>query len=308
MTVSAIVCTRDRAESLKSFFESARAVDPGPSGAEWVIVDNGSSDHTREVVDAFRPAASMPVRYVFEPEVGLSRARNAGVASSSGDVVLFTDDDVRVPPDWVKRMASTLEDADAVVGGIVIAPQLLRPWMTPRLRVAVGASTELLDPHRPQTMIGANMGLRREALEAAGGFDEALGAGTERGAGEDSWLALRLRGLGRSIRGNLDCAVDHHFDASRLRRESLIRLAQRAGRADAYVISRQPGVPRVPSPAAVFAHDVRLRFWRRSRRLAAEGITEREFDWIVRAEYARAIRLEMKSLATDGRQESSTSP
>src|SRR5262245_4534356 len=100
MQVSIVICTYDRCALLDRMLESLRALVV-PPGVTWevVVVNNGSDDDTTAVLA--RHAALLPLERVFEPALGLSRARNAGVAASSGDLLLFTDDDVRVSPTWM---------------------------------------------------------------------------------------------------------------------------------------------------------------------------------------------------------------
>ncbi len=93
--ISIIICTRDRAESLK---ETLRAVGetlvPDDLDVEVLVVDNGSRDRTRRVVRQAKLWGRAP-RYVYEPRLGLSCARNTGMAAARGAVLLWTDDDVR---------------------------------------------------------------------------------------------------------------------------------------------------------------------------------------------------------------------
>ena len=97
--VSIVVSTRDRTSlfphSLRSLVMRSSAVP-----FEIVVVDNGSSDSTGNVVRAWTRRDER-VRLVEEPKVGLSFAKNAGLRSVRGSLVLFTDDDVVVPDGWV---------------------------------------------------------------------------------------------------------------------------------------------------------------------------------------------------------------
>lgn len=107
--VSVVVCTRDGAGRIGPALASVRASldDAAAHGvpAELVLVDSASADGTRAVLDA--AAAEDPrVRVVAVGRPGLSRARNAGGRAARGRAVLFTDDDVRVPPHWVRSTGS----------------------------------------------------------------------------------------------------------------------------------------------------------------------------------------------------------
>ncbi len=106
-----VVCTRGRPDQLRECLASIAAETA--AGRETIVVDNGPDPATKAVV-----AAQPAVRYVAEPRPGLSRARNAGVAAASGDVVVFVDDDVRPEPGWVDPLlrAFDADDIDVVCG------------------------------------------------------------------------------------------------------------------------------------------------------------------------------------------------
>jgi len=105
--VTAIICTRNRATQLSQVLESAShlVVPPGLSW-EFIVVDNGSSDNTADVVRRY--AGRLPLRIVREEIPGLSNARNRGVAEARGDYICWTDDDVRLDPNWLAAYAAAL--------------------------------------------------------------------------------------------------------------------------------------------------------------------------------------------------------
>ena len=175
--VSLIICTRNRAKQLEVCLASvARIRCERPW--EAVIVDNGSCDDTRAVVSKFFENNAVRGRYAWEPESGLSRARNAGVNASSGDIVAFTDDDCYPAPDFLDRICETFADpCIGFMGGRIL---LHDPGDYP---LTVNESLETLRFTAggivPCAAVqGANMAFRRAALVAVGGFDPTLGAGT----------------------------------------------------------------------------------------------------------------------------------
>ena len=237
-SVSIIICTRDRAESLRQTLESlSKCQVPADLMAELVVVDNGSTDHTQAIVEASVFDGS-PVRRVSEQAPGLSRARNAGLRATSSDVILFTDDDVRVPDGWISGMCRPIlaGEADAVAGGVHF-PADYEPRLSEepfRSRRSWLASTENIDPHEPDSFVGANMAFSRQVVEALGEFDPQLGAGAL-GFCEESLFAYRLIDAGWRIKTALNVSVEHHFDLSRLTRKTLLSMAARMGRSAAYV-------------------------------------------------------------------------
>lgn len=241
--ISVIICTRDRAESLRQTLASLAHVRvPHGCGAELLVLDNGSRDHTRDVVAAARVPA-FDVRYVCEPSPGQSRARNTGVRASRGRVVLFTDDDVRPPSDWVERVCGPIlrGEADVVAGGVRIAPHLERPGLRGLIRTWY-AATDHLTPDTPGLVgVGANMAFCRRVWDSIGGFDERLGPGALGGA-DDTLCFEQARAAGFRIRPVLDCEVEHHFDPARLSRASILRCAAAYGRSAGYLQYHWRGV------------------------------------------------------------------
>ncbi len=130
------MCTRNRADSLSRSLETiVTSMHASELDIELVVVDNGSSDRTASVLaDLRRENAELSM--VAEETAGIARARNAGLRAARGRAVLYTDDDTRVPPDWITKMAAPLlsGEADAVAGGVVMAAELERDWMTTDLR------------------------------------------------------------------------------------------------------------------------------------------------------------------------------
>lgn len=228
--VTVVVCTRNRKKDLARHLGSVvGAVDSSRLGAELVVVDNGSSDGTTELMRERHPGA----RVVREEVPGLAVARNSGVRAARGTVVLFTDDDVDVPLDWPDRMAAPLlaGDAEVVVGGIRVDDSLRRDWMSPWLlqNFADYPVPVLTDPD----VVGANFGALRTVLQEVP-FDERLGVPPYQ-RHEDAFFGVQVRERGYRILGVGGEPVAHHFDPSRLETASLVGLAAAAGRCSAYV-------------------------------------------------------------------------
>ena len=234
MTASIIIVTRNRVADLRQTLEAMKVVRvPDGLEIELLVVDNGSSDETAEVVRSTH-LDKIRVRYVHEEIRGLSRGRNRALAETTGEVVVFTDDDVRFPETWLSAMTGPISSgyAKVVCGGVMIAPHLLRPWMTPISRSWL-ASTELLHPREPENLVGANMAFSREVLRKVPGFDIELGAGAL-GCGEETLFSLQLRLAGYHIFNRLDTHVEHHFQPVRLERDSWLDAAEKQGASLAY--------------------------------------------------------------------------
>ena len=299
--VSIVICTRNRAESLRQTLESiARVEKPKYLSVELIVVDNGSTDATASVArDINLPG--LPVRYVLESRPGLSFARNAGIATAAGDFILFCDDDVRPSSTWLAGMCAKLLSgkAEAVAGGITIAPALVRPWMTLYLR-AVLASTESLDPDSPGRLIGANMAVSRGVFSRIPLFDSELGAGAL-GYGEETLFASQLLAAGFRIAGALNADVEHHFDPSRLSRRALLSAADKSGRSEAYKAWHWSHEIPEPCDHSFGSYRRDARMWAKlvrhriaDRRDPCVPTTDWEFQQVKSIAFRRQLRIEMQ--------------
>ncbi len=229
--VSVIICTHNNADSLEKTLRAFQQVQiPEEWNVELIVVDNASTDETAAVI---REAAhGLPVSYHYEPEKGLSRARNAGLIAASGEVILFTDDDVIPCGDWLGKMAMPLltHQCDAVTGRIQLARHLVRPWMKPMHDVWLAAAQVVA-----VELVGACMGIHRRVLERVPGFDAELGAGAL-GFAEETLFSNQLSAAGYSLHVIDEPCVEHHPRASRLVRKEWLAAAKHRGRSAAYVL------------------------------------------------------------------------
>jgi glycosyltransferase involved in cell wall biosynthesis len=235
MKVSIVICTRNRCKDLRLTLEAMGRLHVRKDFlCELLVVDNGSDDDTAGTVRSTR-ATNMPIRYLYEARRGQSNARNRGLAEARGDIFLFTDDDVRPAPNWAEGMCGPIREgkADAIAGGVLLAPELERPWMTPMHRAWLAASSRL-DPCNPQQMIGANMAFARDVLARVPGFDPELGPGAT-GGGDDLLFSFQLKEAGFRIKSALDVAVVHHFQPIRLSRAQWLAAAQSHADTQAYL-------------------------------------------------------------------------
>jgi glycosyltransferase involved in cell wall biosynthesis len=178
---------------------------------ELILVDNGSSDGTRDVLAAFAASSGLDACVVHEPHPGLAAARNTGWRRARGRVVAFTDDDCYPAPDYVDQLLACFREAElGYLGGRVLLfdPRDARVTIQEsRLRVDIAPRSFL----RTGLVHGANMAVCRDALERSGGFDERFGAGTALYCAEDVDLLARASALG--YRGAYDprpTVLHHH--------------------------------------------------------------------------------------------------
>src|SRR3954464_9854924 len=218
-TVSVVICsyTRSRRQWLEEAVASVRAQTVPP--LEVVV----AVDHNPELFAWVQTALPDAVAVASEGPRGLSGARNAGVAAARGDVVAFLDDDAVAAPDWLDRLLGPY-DAPRVLGvGGSIAPRWIDgapPGFPAEFGWVVGCSYVGLPTARAPVgnLVGANMAIRRDVLDRAGGFASALGRVGRLPAGcEETELCIRA---GRGHAGGVfvhepGARVDHTVPAAR---------------------------------------------------------------------------------------------
>jgi GT2 family glycosyltransferase len=212
--ISVVVCTRDRPEVLRDCLSSMRRMTYEP--LEILVVDNAPTSDATMLVAAELALDDARIRYTREPQPGLSRARNHGMAAAKFDLLAFTDDDIYVEPGWPAAIAAgfTADSLTACVTGPVASRSLdtaseryfdaRYPWgdsYSPR-RYDLGA-------HRDESPLypfkagifgtGANFAVRRDVMERLGGFDVLLGAGGPGKGGEDLDAFARIVLAGHRI-------------------------------------------------------------------------------------------------------------
>lgn len=231
MDATIVVCTYNRAESLRDTLEALRALR-FPSDCAWevLVIDNNSGDHTKSVVE--ETVRVWPrLRYVFEGTQGLSHARNRGIAEARGDVILFTDDDVLPEPDWLVTTLAGLDRHNADACGGYIAPIWERPpptWLTERFFGFLALRTDSNEDYpiinAAQAPFGANMAFRRQVFHRVGPFDTRRGRkGQVLAGGEDIEMFERILAAGLNVHFLGHSRVHHKVEAYRLRRAYFLR-------------------------------------------------------------------------------------
>ncbi len=242
MRISVAICTWNRAGSLSKTLETiavalARTTDP----VEVIVVNNNSTDQTDAVIAQF--AGSMPLRRVFEPTPGLSNARNAAVCAASGDYLIWTDDDVRVDPDWLASYGSAFRShPDASFFGGPIIPRfdgapagwLAEAWTSVADAYAARDFGEAPFPFSPDRLpYGANFAVRMEDQRPKR-FDPRLGRcpGDYWLTGEESRLLLELLSEGKTGWWVPAARVEHCIPPERQTTSYIRRYYQGVGRSE----------------------------------------------------------------------------
>jgi GT2 family glycosyltransferase len=216
LKISVVMCTRDRPDTVGQALESVANCDYPTFDIH--VMDQSTNEHTKNIVTelAARFSGKCPIHYHFLEKAGLSRAYNAGMRVSDGEVIAGTDDDVIVPRDWLTRIARAFKE-DPGVGllyGQVLVPESLKEAersgteipslvFTKRERLAKGHGFKVFG-------MGANMAIRRALLDRVGGFDEALGGGGPLRSSQDFDFAFRTYRAGMAVLLAPEVTVDHY--------------------------------------------------------------------------------------------------
>jgi glucosyl-dolichyl phosphate glucuronosyltransferase len=224
MRYSVVIATHNRANDLGQTLDSLARLRPVD---EWevLVVDNNSTDGTREVVTTRARTFPAPLRYLFEAEPGRSPALNTGIRAARGRIVATTDDDVRVPSDWLDQAGAALDGlgCDYVGGRVLPIWNGPRPAWLPERSGKHWAVIALLDygseplEFGARMPLGVNMAFRRSVFDRAGLWDPRIGrrTGTLLGQEVREWC-VRARAAG--LRGCYAPAmiVEHVIPAARL--------------------------------------------------------------------------------------------
>jgi len=225
--ISVIVASYNGDRTLKACLESLQGLNY--ADYEVILVDDGSSDTTPQI--AFLHQFARYVRH--ENNLGLSAARNTGIAAATGEIVAFTDSDCRADQDWLYYLAGDLAQAEfAGIGG----PNLLPPEDSPGAAAVMaspgGPAHVMLTDRQAEHIPGCNMAFFKWALTEIGGFDPVF-----RRAGDDVDLCWRLQQAGYKIGFSPGGFVWHY------RRSSVaeyLRQQHGYGEAEALLVRKHP--------------------------------------------------------------------
>jgi glucosyl-dolichyl phosphate glucuronosyltransferase len=233
--LSVVIPTFNRGEALRLTLRSvlAQRIDVP---YEIVVVDNNSSDSTREIV-----RSCSGVRYFLETRPGAAHVRNSGIERSHGEIIVFIDDDAVAEPNWLQelhRVYREIPDAWCVGGKILPAFQEPVPvWFDQSVRALSGSiavmdlGNETLRLSYPADVWGPNFSITRVALDRVGGFRTDLGpVGTCRRAGEETELCWRVQGAGGGVYYCGQAIVSHFIPPSHMTRAYFRRRAYWYGR------------------------------------------------------------------------------
>jgi glycosyltransferase involved in cell wall biosynthesis len=236
--ITVIICTRNRADSLRqtlaSIFSSSNI-----ELRNWeVLVVETSTDNTAEVCLDFQRRFPEHFRFLTEKRIGKSNALNTAIAAAKGDILAFTDDDVLCEPNYIQAIETVFASysADAAQGRVLLDceggwPEWLDGDYLAMMADFRDYGDEVID--LDGTLCGTNMVVRAQVFEKVGGFAPELGPGGL-GMWEDTEISLRIRRVGCRIIYAPQILVRHPWSQDRLTKSFLRSRYFGQGRAQAY--------------------------------------------------------------------------
>jgi glycosyltransferase involved in cell wall biosynthesis len=263
--VSIIMSTYNRGvlleEAIRSVLSQGAAITPT---FELIVVDNNSTDDTRDIIVNRFVRGDARIRYLFEPQQGLSFARNAGIRAARAALIAFVDDDVRAQPDWVASIVRAFAEHPEVdmVGGRILPiwPAAPPPWLTrdhwtPLALVDYGDAPVAVTRERPICLVGANLSFRRSVFDHVGTFATDFQRVKDTiGSLEDHEFLLRFLRAGRTGLYDPRIVVHAEIQPNRLQRAYHRRWHTGHGHFHALLRSEQMERTRIGTLLGVPAH------------------------------------------------------
>ena len=243
VNIDVVTCTFNRAANLDEtlYALSAQHVD---SDVNWsvLVVDNGSTDATAEVVESHRFRRLLPgLRRVFESERGLTPARRRGVRESTAPWIAFVDDDNLLAPGWLDAIAQAIRSHPQAGG---IGGRVVLDWEEPPPDFLWGLGSCFAEQelgaavHEVGNLVGAGMVVRRTALVECGWLQRPLLAdrvGKRLISGGDVEIAQRILGAGFPLWFTPDAVLRHRISRNRTSWHYLLRVMYGLGGSEALV-------------------------------------------------------------------------
>lgn len=235
--LTVMIATRNRAGGLPRVLAAFARLEAPSGGWKLVVVDNGSTDTTRDVLRTY--AAELPLVPLFEPEPGKNAALNHALEYLDGDLAVFTDDDVLPRPDWLVRLRAAADDHReySLFGGPILPHWESPPpeWVAwvPMGPVFAVRAPSAAGPTDAGTVFGPNMAIRADLFRNGTRFDASMGPrGAEYPMGSEAELLQRLARKGYLAWHVQDAVVEHLIRGSQLDKRWALRRAVRFGRGE----------------------------------------------------------------------------
>jgi L-malate glycosyltransferase len=283
--LTVLIATRNGSRTLTGVLEAFARLHMPSSGWKLVVVDNGSTDRTHEIIESFQTV--LPLTYVFEGSLGKNVALNTGLAHLDGDLVVFTDDDVFPCPDWLIQLRAAADDNSSytMFGGVIlprweVAPSAWLAWVPPAPVFSLTEPRLREGPTDPGFLYGPNMAIRAEVFKGGTRFDASIGPrGADYPMGSETELLQRLKRQGHKAWHVQEAVVEHFIRDYQMEKSWVLKRAIRFGRGQLY-LSKAAEPTAAPSwlgvPSCYF-----LRMIKRWIRIAAAWLKSDEQELLV---------------------------
>lgn len=297
--ISVVIPTFNRAPDLERTLRGIARTDRSNLDVELIIVDNNSSDRTRQVIESFRDC--IRINYLFEERPGKNHALNRALRSANfGKIVVFADDDVDVEPNWLLAIAKSVDDwpEHSVFGGridIVWPSPHVPGWAEDDGIQQFGFTrhdkgTEAHVYAEDELPFGPNYWIRSEVLEGGRTFIESIGPHpSNRILGDETVFLQMLRRDGFEPVYVPDARVGHRIQPQILTEKGIRQRAWQMGRGLVHTI----GLPQRELLEKRRWHWLLMRYRRRLDRLLACWAAHMDFDTNRRVRQVVYRRLEL---------------
>ena len=249
MKLSVSIPTRNRSALLEKALESLLAQTLSQENFEVIIVDNGSTDNTFNIVTSFKSDLKN-IRYFLEHQPGLHVGRHKGCVEAQTDLLVYADDDIEAFPTWLQAIKESFDDADVVlVGGKCLPkfeaapPEWLNAMWSPNpLGERILGHLSVIDlgddtkPVNPDYIYGCNFAIRRSVLLDAGGFHpDAMPQELIRFRGDgETFVSRYVQNMGYKALYNPLASIYHWVPTDRMTTEYFCRRVYNQGISDSY--------------------------------------------------------------------------
>lgn len=244
--ISVVICTYNRDKFIGESLNCLAKQDLSADAFEIIVVDNNSTDNTASIVKKFiEDHPGLNIRYVLEPNKGLSFARNRGIQEAQAPVITYIDDDAEATPGFLQSIVNFMHADPTItgIGGKVIPKysESAEPkWMSKYLNGFVGLMDYGPVPkqfdHTMKYPAGCNMTYTKDILKQAGGFNNQL---TFRS--DDKYIFYQVTKLPGRIYYLPQAMLYHNIDNDRLSFVNFKKLFLKSGNEEKIRVRSEKG-------------------------------------------------------------------
>lgn len=235
--LTVVFATHNGVRTLPGVLDAHCRITVPKGGWKLVVVDNASTDRSREIITSYR--GRLPLTCLYEEKLGKNAALNTAIPHIDGDLVVFTDDDVFPRPGWLVCMQA-IADAQpsySIFGGVILPrweispPNWIMDWV--QLGAVYGLTSPALTdgPTEPGKIWGGNMAVRANVFQRGFRFDASIGPrGTKYAMGSEAELVRRLTQQGYAAWHVHTAEVEHFIRDFQMQKSWILSRAIRSGR------------------------------------------------------------------------------